>query len=74
MEHPDRADEGPPTIDTSRRRTRLGVQLLDVDGRVQRAGHEGQFLLKFDLVAEGVAWFEPSGTKAATKRLAVSRS
>jgi len=53
---------------------RLGVQLLDVDGRVQRAGHEGQFLLKFDLVAEGVAWFEPSGTKAATKRLAVSRS
>jgi ubiquinone/menaquinone biosynthesis C-methylase UbiE len=76
---------------------RLGIQLLDREGRVvhrdfarvslphdvspgssvgvlasfSAPGQPSTFLLKFDLVAEGVAWFEPSGTRAPTARLIV---
>jgi len=79
---------------------RLGIQLLDRDGRVMQRDfarvdlpHDvapggsasvqaafsvptqpGEFLLKFDLVAEGVAWFEPSGTRVPTRRLVVRDS
>ena len=31
----------------------------------------GEYRLKFDLVAEGVAWFEPTGTKAEIRPLSV---
>lgn len=76
---------------------RLGVQLLDREGRVMERdfarvelphdvapgesaslraafaapAHAGGYLVKFDLVAEGVAWFEPSGTRAPTRRLVI---
>jgi hypothetical protein len=33
----------------------------------------GEYHLKFDLVAEGVAWFEPGGTTAEVRPLRVSR-
>ena len=33
----------------------------------------GEYRLKFDLVAEGVAWFEPGGTKADVRPLRVTR-
>lgn len=78
-------------------RVRLGIQLLDGEGRVVQRdfaraelphdvppggsasvqapfdapSEAGEFFLKFDLVAEGVAWFEPSGTRAPTVRFVV---
>ena len=76
---------------------RVGIQLLDADGRVisrdfarsalaadvrPGASHTmqvsfpapadgGDYHLKFDLVAEGVTWFEPAGTKAVVLPLRV---
>jgi hypothetical protein len=32
----------------------------------------GEYYLKFDLVAEGVTWFEPTGSQAVLRRLTVS--
>jgi len=78
---------------------RLGIQLLDADGRVigrdfarcalpadihpgesqsMRAAfaapaEAGDYQLKFDLVAEGVTWFEPTGTKVAVRPLRVTK-
>jgi hypothetical protein len=37
-------------------------------------GDPGDYRLKFDLVAEGVAWFEPAGTKAEIRPLRVRPS
>ena len=79
---------------------RLGIQLLNAEGRVigrdfarcnlpadigpgesrtmQAAfaapADAGDYQLKFDLVAEGVTWFEPTGTKVAVRPLLVARS
>jgi hypothetical protein len=76
---------------------RLGVQLMNADGRLlSRDFHrvdlphdvapgaavdvgfrspapatEGSYILKFDLVAEGVAWFEAGGSQVATHALTV---
>lgn len=76
---------------------RLGVQLLDRDGRLQARDYfrvafpsdvppgaaaelsfscpapeqPGEYVFKFDLVAEGVTWFEPVGSPAATHRIVV---
>jgi ubiquinone/menaquinone biosynthesis C-methylase UbiE len=76
---------------------RLGVQLLDEDGRMrqrdyqrvdlpgvvapgasivlsfgcQAPGVAGEYMLKFDLVAEGVTWFETAGSPVVTRRLTV---
>ena len=76
---------------------RLGIQLLDGEGRVvsrdfaradlpadQPPGasqtvsaafaapaHAGRFRLKFDMVAEGVTWFEPTGSPVETRTLDV---
>jgi len=86
-----------PTQSASTGTVRLGIQLLDHEGRVVRRdfartdlphdvppggsaslqarfsvpGEVGEYRLKFDLVAEGVAWFEPSGTRATIRRLVV---
>jgi ubiquinone/menaquinone biosynthesis C-methylase UbiE len=83
--------------ETGTGQVRLGVQLLDADGRVrQRDYHRvdlprdvrpgesvvlsfacpapegrGQQTLKFDLVAEGVTWFETVGSPVITRRLIV---
>lgn len=77
---------------------RLGIQLLDADGRVvardyarvdlpadvapgasqtfaltfPAPDHEGRFSLKFDMVAEGVTWFEPTGSRAEIRPLVVA--
>jgi SAM-dependent methyltransferase len=79
---------------------RLGIQLLNAEGRVisrdfgrcpladdvrPAASHTmratfavpsetGDYRLKFDLVAEGVTWFEPAGTKAVVRPLRVVNS
>ena len=79
---------------------RLGIQLLNAEGRVigrdfarcalpadVRPGESrtmraaftapaeaGDYHLKFDLVAEGVTWFEPAGTKVVVRPLRVARS
>lgn len=79
---------------------RLGIQLLNAEGRVigrdfgrcalpadigpgesqtMRAAFAapadaGEYQLKFDLVAEGVTWFEPSGTTVAVRPLRVATS
>ena len=76
---------------------RLGVQLLDGDGRVRQRdyhrvdipGHvgpgasvalsftcpapasAGEYLFKFDLVAEGITWFEAAGSPVLIRRLTV---
>jgi len=76
---------------------RLGIQLLDGEGRVvsrdfarvdlpgdvvpgaslnvtavfAAPAHTGRFRLKFDLVAEGVTWFEPTGSPVETRPLDV---
>jgi ubiquinone/menaquinone biosynthesis C-methylase UbiE len=76
---------------------RLGVQLLEEDGRLrQRDFHRadlpadvppggstvvsfscpapdvrGNYMLKFDVVAEGVTWFEAAGSAVVTRRLTV---
>jgi hypothetical protein len=75
---------------------RVGVQLLDADGRligrdfaraelpadVKPGGSVrmqvtietpdvGEYEMKFDLVAEGVTWFEPTGSQIARRRLTV---
>jgi hypothetical protein len=76
---------------------RLGVQLLDPDGRLRvrdyhrvsfpadmrpgtsidisfscpAPGAQGEYLLKFDLVAEGVTWFEAAGSPVVTRRVEV---
>ena len=78
---------------------RLGIQLLNAEGRVIgrdfarcalpadiRPGEShtiravfaapaeaGDYQLKFDLVAEGVTWFEPTGTKVAVRPLRVAK-
>ena len=78
-------------------RIRLGVQLLDGNGRLSARdfarcelphdvppggsalvdaqfaapSEAGEFGLKFDLVAEGVGWFEAAGTRAPVERLQV---
>ena len=76
---------------------RLGIQLLDADGRVigrdfaradlaadvpAGASHTldtrfaapdtpGRYQVKFDMVAEGVTWFEPTGSAIETRPLVV---
>ena len=42
-----------------------------VDARFNAPGDPGSFRIKFDLVAEGVCWFEPSGTQAPSRPLIV---
>jgi SAM-dependent methyltransferase len=79
---------------------RLGIQLLDAEGRVVARDYaradlltdvapgasdtltftipspdrEGRFSLKFDMVAEGVTWFEPTGSRAEIRPLVVASS
>lgn len=44
---------------------------LQLTGSFTAPAAAGEYQLKFDLVAEGVAWFEPSGTKAQVHPLRV---
>ena len=90
----------PARSDSGSGHVRLGIQLLDAEGRVigrdfgrcaltadVRPGEShtmraaftapaaaGDYRLKFDLVAEGVAWFEPSGTKVVIRPLRVAKT
>lgn len=76
---------------------RLGVQLLDGDGRVRQRDYQrvdipgdvrpgasvalafscsapetaGEYMFKFDLVAEGITWFETAGSPVLIRRLTV---
>ena len=87
----------PATSATGSGHIRLGIQLLDLDGRViardfARAdltadvppagsqsirmtfpapGEPGTYQLKFDMVAEGVTWFEPTGSPIEVRPLLV---
>jgi hypothetical protein len=42
-----------------------------IGARFAAPGEAGSFRIKFDLVAEGVCWFEPSGTQAPARPLIV---
>ena len=42
-----------------------------VEATFAAPGHGGAYGLKFDLVAEGLAWFEPAGTTAVVRRFDV---
>jgi hypothetical protein len=94
-------NRGTATWDGMRRsgtgQVRLGVQLLDEDGRLIARDHHrvdlpadvppgastelsfdcpapvaaGSYLLKFDVVAEGVTWFETGGSPVVTRKLTV---
>ena len=90
----------PARSDSGSGHVRLGIQLLDADGRVVARDYaradltgdvvpgtaqtltitfpspdrEGHFSLKFDMVAEGVTWFEPTGSPAESRPLVVARS
>jgi ubiquinone/menaquinone biosynthesis C-methylase UbiE len=45
-----------------------------VQARFETPADAGDYRLKFDLVAEGVTWFEPAGTKAVVRPLRVVKS
>ena len=87
----------PARSDTGTGHVRLGIQLLDEDGRVvardfarrdldsdvdprgSQTLHAtfdapqgaGDYHLKFDMVAEGVTWFEPTGSAVEVRRFSV---
>jgi hypothetical protein len=93
-----RGQESWGVVQSGTGQVRLGVQLLDGDGRVRQRdyhrvdipgvvrpgesvalpfacpapGSPGEYLLKFDLVAEGVTWFETTGSPVVTHRLTVA--
>jgi hypothetical protein len=41
----------------------------DIDIDLPPVGHPGRYTLKFDLVSEGVEWFEQCGSPTTSKRL-----
>ena len=89
----------PATSDSGSGHVRLGIQLLDADGRVTARDFAradltadvppggshvlratfaapdtpATYHLKFDMVAEGVTWFEPTGSVVEIRTLTVSR-
>lgn len=57
-------------------RARLDADVVPGESRSIRAlfnapTEPGEYLLKIDLVAEGVTWFEPTGSQVETRRLVV---
>jgi hypothetical protein len=44
---------------------------LTVTASFKAPSTPGEYRLKFDLVAEGVAWFEPAGTQVEVRPLRV---
>lgn len=61
------------------RRCALGADVRPGESHTMHArfdapGDAGDYRLKFDLVAEGIAWFEPAGTKAVIRPLRVVSS
>jgi ubiquinone/menaquinone biosynthesis C-methylase UbiE len=92
-----RGSESWGTVRAGTGQVRLGVQLLDGDGRVRQRDYQrvdipgdvwpgasvalsfscpapeaaGEYMFKFDLVAEGITWFETAGSPVLIRRLTV---
>jgi hypothetical protein len=48
-----------------------GGQQIDIQIEIPAPAEPGRYQLKFDLVSEGIDWFETSGSKTTRKNLLV---